>query len=249
VSQNARKRLIAVGLLAVCSIVAIPATAQQSPVPQPLPVNVENTPSVNVANTPSVSVTNTPSVNVSNTPSVNVANTPTVALSSGASVNVTTPAGSLGFPQALTTLEAVFPVGYACEIDFEGNYYGTCNFPTVPQGANLVIQEFDAAGMVETGNRPELFWIDGTVTRGNWFTTTFMVNTEGYDYLATHQETRLYVFYGVAPSCNVLLPQNSYGTYNCNISGFLAYAPPGEQPMTTQPPKSILQLLKKRPAR
>ncbi len=246
-----------VSLLIVCSFVAIPAMAQKPGAPQSLPVAVTNTPNVNVANTPSVSVsntpnvnvTNTPSVSVANTPSVNVANSPSVSLEAGASVAVTNPPDSQGNPTPLATLEAVQVYGSNCEMNFSGGSFAYCYFTEVPQGKQLVIQEFDAAGTVETGNRPLYIFVNDTIDGANWFTSTFMGNWNGYDFVATHQETRLYVPPTYLPICGVGLPQNSFGNYVCNISGFLVDVPSGQQPITAQHQKLPQQLLRRLPSR
>ena len=219
-SQNARKSSFAVCLLAVGALVAIPAVAQKSPVPQPIPVNVENTPNVNVANTPSVSVTNTPSVNVSNTPNVNVANTPTVTLSSGASVAVTSPPDGQGNPTPLATLEAVQIYAATCSIFFEGGVVGDCDFPAVSEGKELVVQEFDAFGDLEGGNLPYYITLQNTLALINYFTYMVTASGAGYTITTTHQETRLYVIQGT-PLCRVGVLNSSNGVYTCNISGFL----------------------------
>lgn len=252
-------------LLAVCSLAAIPAMAQKSPAPQPLPVSVANTPnvnvantpsvnvantaSVNVANTPSVSVTNTPSVSVTNTPSVNVANTPTVTLSSGASVNVANPPDGQGNPTPLATLEAVQIYASQCFIEFNGLTYGTCNLTGVPEGQRLVVQEFDAFGTVEGGNRPLYIQLVNTLSGGNVFPYTFMVNSNGNDYLATHQETRLFVNQGQTPECSVGLGNASNGSFRCEISGFLVDVSSGQQGISVKNPKPLSELLSKQPGR
>jgi len=256
VSQNARRSSFAVCLLTVCSLVAIPAMAQKQPVPQPIPVNVENTPSVNVANTPSVSVTNTPnvsvantpSVTVANTPSVDIANTPSVNLATGATVAVTSPLDSSGNPAPVAVFDAFQPYDGTCIVSFNGSNTGSCDFlPAVPTGKLLVIQEFDAIGLVETGNRPE-----SIIAADHYFAYTFMGNYSGVDDLATHQETRLY--WSVNPEgalqCNPTVQTASDGLFDCDISGYLVDAsllPPGFTNHHPKPPLS--QLLKKLQAR
>lgn len=226
VSQNAKKFLLAVVLLAVCWLMSTPAVAQKALAGAPVQqVNVVNTPNVNVANTPSVNVANTPSVSVSNTPSVNVANTPTVSLSSDASVNVANPLDNQGKPTPLATLEAVQIYGSQCFVVFNGATFGTCNLASVSAGKRLVVQEFDAQGTVETGNRPIYIQLTNTISGGNVFTDTFMANANGSDYLATHQETRLFVAAGQTPQCSVGLGNASNGSYRCEISGFLVDVP------------------------
>ena len=102
---------------------------------------------------------------------------------------------------------------------------------------------------METGNRPYELAVAGTVTVGNYFPYTFMVNANGFDFLTTHQETRLYVLQGTTPQCFVALPATSQGIYGCDISGFLVDVPLAEQPITDQDPKPLSQLLPKVPGR
>jgi hypothetical protein len=245
VSKNARKHAIDVCVIAVCILMSVSLVAQAVTQPvkvvngtgQPVPTAAQGT--TTVAGT----------VNVGNTPNVNVANTPTVTLSSGASVNVTNPPDSQGNPTPLATLEAVQVYGSHCAVSFGGNDSGSCAFTPIPYGKQLVVQEFDAFGRVETGNRPFELALARTITVGNYFTYTFMVNADGFDFLATHQETRVYVLQGSTPQCFVALPANSEGTYSCNISGFLVDVPLGEQPITAQDPKPLSQLLPKVPGR
>lgn len=241
--QSSRKSFVAVGLLAVCWMAAMPALAQKSaPAPQALPVNVENTPSVNVANTANVSVTNTPSVNV--------ANTPAVTLESGASVAVTSPLDGQGNPTPIATLEAVQIYGGNCTFAFNNSNAGNCFFPTVPQGKQLIVQEFDALGSVDSGNRPLTVSLFNTITSGNWFPYAFETSYGGLDYLVTHQETRVYVEGGEAPGCSAELGMPSVGGgYNCDISGFLVDMPTGQQPITAQHQKARLPQMSHSPSR
>jgi hypothetical protein len=245
VLKKARKHVIDVCVIAVCILMSVPLVAQGVTQPvkvvngtgQPVPTAAQGT--TTVAGT----------VNVSNTPNVNVANTPTVTLSSGASVTVTNPPDSQGNPTPLATLEAVQVYGSSCSISFGGNDSGGCGFTPIPYGKQLVVQEFDAFGRVETGNRPFELALARTITVGNYFPYTFMVNTAGFDFLTTHQETRLYVLQGTRPGCFVALPATSQGIYNCNISGFLVDVPLAAQPITAQDPKPLSQLLPKVPGR
>jgi hypothetical protein len=245
VSKNARKHAIGVCVIAVCILMSVSLFAQAVIQPvkvvngtgQPVPTAAQGT--TTVAGT----------VNVGNAPNVNVANTPTVTLSSGASVNVTNPPDSQGNPTPLATLEAVQVYGAHCAVSFGGNDSGSCAFTPIPFGKQLVVQEFDAFGRVETGNRPFELALARTITVGNYFTYSFMVNADGFDFLATHQETRLYVLQGSTPQCFVALPANSQGIYSCNISGFLVDVPLGEQPITAQDPKPPSQLFPKLPSR
>jgi hypothetical protein len=228
VSKKARKHAIDVCVIAVCILMSVPLVAQA--VTQP--VTVVNGTGQPVPTAAQGTTTVAGSVNVANTPDVNVANTPTVTLSSGASVNVTNPPGSQGNPTPLATLEAVQVYGSHCGVSFGGNDSGSCAFIPIPFGKQLVVQEFDAFGRVETGNRPFELALARTITVGNYFTYTFMVNANGFDFLTTHQETRLYVLQGSTPQCFVALPAISRGIYSCNISGFLVDVPLDEQPTT-----------------
>jgi hypothetical protein len=180
---------------------------------------------------------------------VNVGNTPTVTLESGSSVAVTNPPDGQGNPTPLATLEAVQVYGAHCLLSFDGSDSGACKFAPVPYGKQLVVQEFDAFGRVETGNRPYEIAIAGTVTVGNYFPYTFMVNTGGFDFLNTHQETRVYVLQGTTPQCFVAVPATSTGIYSCNISGFLVDVPLAAQGVTVQDPTPLPQLLHKLPGR
>jgi hypothetical protein len=231
-----QKWTFAMFLLAVGSIVATPAVAQNGNKLQTgsglaIPVDVVNAPSVSVNNTPNVNITNTPRVDVANTPNVNVANTPTVTLSSNSSLPVTNPPDNQGNPAPLATLEAVqIYNGGTCIIFFNGGNGGTCNFTTVPEGKELYIQEFDESFGVETGNRPLFILLQGTVQTFNFFPYTFLVNSLGFDFIATHQETRLYVAPSQTLLCVVELPQNSNGSGQCEISGFLVDVPEGGSP-------------------
>lgn len=243
-------RFVTVCVLAVSTLAAIPAMAQKPGAPQPLPVTVQNTPSVNVANipsvnvsnTPNVTVTNTPSVSVTNTPSVNVANTPSVTLESGASVAVTSPLDGQGNPTPIATLEAVQLYGSACGISFDAGGNGSCAFTTVPQGEELVVQEFDAFGLMSTGDEG-LLSLENTIAGSNYFPYTVELRADGIDTLATHQETRVYVAQGNTPICYVELFQTGNAQYACDISGFLVDVPSGQQPTTVQQQKPQLQEL------
>jgi len=245
VLKNVRKRAIAICVVAVCTLMSVSLVAQSVTQPvrvvngtgQPVPTAAQGT--TTIAGT----------VNVGNTPSVNVANTPTVTLSSGSSIAVTNPPDSQGSPTPLATLEAVQVYGSHCALSFGGSDSGSCAFLPIPYGKQLVVQEFDAFGRVETGNRPYEIALAGTVTVGNYFPYTFMVNTNGFDFLNTHQETRVYVVQGTTPQCFVAVPATSQGLYGCNISGFLVDVPLGAKGIPVQDPTPLPQLLNKLPGR
>jgi hypothetical protein len=245
VSKIAWKHVMAVWVIVVCILMPVSLAAQA--VTQP--VKVVNGTGQPVPTTAQGTTTVAGTVNVGNTPSVNVANTPTVILSNGASVNVTNPPDSQGNPIPLATLEAVQVYGSHCLIAFDGNDSGGCAFIAIPYGKQLVVQEFDAFGRVETGNRPFELGLAGALSGSHYFAYTFMANTAGFDFLTTHQETRLYVLQGTKPQCFVALPATSGGIYNCNISGFLVDVPLAEQPISAQDPKPLSQLLPKAPGR
>ena len=240
-SKNAKNCAVAICLFAVCTVMSISLVAQSVTQPvrvvngtgQPVPTAAQGT--TTVAGT----------VNVGNTPDVNVANTPTVTLSSGSSIAVTNPPDGQGNPTPLATLEAVDIYGAHCALSFGGSDSGSCKFTPVPYGKQLVVQEFDAFGRVEPGNRPYEIAIAGTVTAGNYFPYTFMVNTQGFDFLNTHQETRVYVLQGTTPQCFVAVPVASQGLYSCNISGFLVDVPLSARGITVQNPTPLSQLLNK----
>lgn len=232
------KWMIAVPVLATALFGAAPAIAQGVVQPvkvvnssgQPVPTAAQGT--TTVAGT--VNVGNTPSVNVTNTPSVDIANTPTVTLSSGASVNVVNPPDGQNNPTPLGVLEATQPYGDYCSIGFGGGTYATCNFRAIPQGKQLVLQEFDASGNVEPGNRPVYVLLDGSLSTQNAFPYTFLLNDGTFDWLATHQETRLYFPPGTTPQCAVRLPQSSSGAYLCDFSGFLVDVSQADQGTTVR---------------
>ena len=232
-TQNVWKCVIAVSLFSACTLASVPLFGQGG-VTQPVQVvntpnvNVVNSPSVSVTNTPSVSVTNTPNVSVTNTPSVNVANTPAVTLEAGASVNVTSPLDGEGNPTPLAVLDAVQPYEDECVIFFSGSDLANCNFQTIPSGKRLVIQEFDATGVLETGLQVQFIDLNPSSAVGHWFPATHMASSGGYDYFATHQETRLYSSSGATPSCGVGITTDSQtGNYICDLSGFLVDVPAG----------------------
>ena len=233
--QKVQKWMIAASVLAALALASVPGLAQVKPVlvvngtRQPVPTAAQGTTAV--AGT--VSVGNTPNVNVTNTPSVSVTNTPTVSLASGASVNVVNPLDGQNNPTPLAVLEATQPYDDSCFFNFSGISLGYCSFAAIPEGKQLVIQEFDAEGYVEVGNRPYAIEL-GSTLNGNYhhFPDTFMGSAFGFDYLATHQETRLYVPSGLAPQCTVHLPQDSNGSYGCNYSGFLVDVSQADQGTT-----------------
>jgi hypothetical protein len=176
-------------------------------------------------------------------------NKPAVMLGPGTSVNLTNPPDPQDNPTPLVTQEAFQVYESSCSINFQEKKSGDCRFTAVPDGKQLVVQEFDAFGRVETGNRPFELGLAQTVTGGNYFPYTFMVNTNGFDFLTTHQQTRLYVLQGTRPQCFVALPTTSQGIYSCNISGFLVDVPLAEQPITAPDSKPLSQLFPKVPGR
>ena len=240
-----RKTMFAASVLVAFALITASAAGQSGAQPQAGSVTVP----VQVINTPNVNVANTPSVHVTNTPSVDIANTPTVTLSNGTSVAVISPLDARGNPTPLATLEAVQVYGSACAFFFGDNSSGSCDFTTVPQGKQLVVEEFDALGIVEAGNRPLDLVLNHTVAGGNFFPYAFQVNANGIDFLATHQQTRVYVAQGQTPSCYVSLPANSIGEYICRTSGFLVDMPPGEQGIMVQQQQPLPQLPRRLPGR
>lgn len=236
------KWMFAVSLLATCGVSYLPVFGQKQ-TPQNLPVVVTNGTgqpvptaaqgTTTVAGT--VNVGNTPNVNVANTPNVTISGTPTVSLAPGGSTNVTNPLDGQGNPTPLATVEAVQLYGSSCSISFNGGGGALCYFTAVPQGKQLVVQEFDAGGDVEAGNGPIALGLLNTITGSNYFPYTLTNNYFGFEYLATHQETRVYVLGGTTPACSVTLPGNSNGQYFCNISGFLVDVPVGSSPIVAPP--------------
>ena len=226
-----RKCMVAASVFAGC-VLAVSATAQVRPA-QPVVVTNSASQSVptvaqgttNVAGT--VNIGNTPSVTVTNTPSVNVSNTPTVNLASGAGVTVTNPLDGQNNPVPLAALDATQPYEDSCTIPLSGTHGGDCNFQAIPAGKRLVIQEFDAFGFIDTGVKPVTIIFLSVMNHA--FPATFMGGSPGYDYFATHQETRLYVApggYGLF--CAVSLSGQTtgqYSEYSCALSGYLVDVP------------------------
>lgn len=234
-SKNTTK--CAICLVAACTLMSALSLAQS--VTQP----------VKVVNGPGQPVPTAAQGTTTVAGTVNVGNTPTVTLANGTSVAVTNLPDSQGNPTPLATLEAVQIYGSHCTLSFDGNDSGGCAFIPIPYGKQLVVQEFDAFGRVETGNRPFEIGLARTAAGGDYFPYTFMVNTNGFDFLATHQETRLYVLQGTTPQCFVALPATSHGLYNCNVSGFLVDVPLVEQGAAVQDSTPLPQLLNKLPGR
>jgi len=235
--------MLAGGLIAALTFASVPAVAQQnSPTLSPQKVLVVNGTGQPVPTAPQGTTKVDGTVNIGNTPSVNVANTPNVTLESGASVNVSNPLDGQGNPKPLATLEAVQVYASHCGFIFGGNNSGSCDFTAVPQGKQLTVQEFDASGYVEPGNRPYYITLDGTLAGGNYFLYTFMNNDGIGDTLATHQETRVYVSQGNTPVCAAKMVQNSNGNYYCNISGFLVDAPFDSNSIVAPPQQKRLPL-------
>jgi hypothetical protein len=217
VSQNARKYLVAVGLAAVCSLVAIPAVAQITPAP----VNVENTPSVHVTNTPSVSVANTPSVHVANTPSVSVINTPSVHVANTPSVNVAnTPSVNVtNTPTVqLTNLPSnpipTWALDEPGRIPFVAYSSNTCSgtgcdytFPAVRAGHRVVLQHV-SAGLVFNTSPTTL--LAAAVDGGNGAIFFNVPLPPGLNFTAFDHELLLYFDAGQTP----LVQINSDGIFN-----------------------------------
>jgi len=190
---------------------------------QPVPTAPQGTTNVagtiNVGNTPSVTVANTPSVTVANTPSVSISGTPTVTLAPGGSTNVTNPIDGQNNPTPLAMMEGAQLYEDGCSGAFGGNNYGNCYFHSVPSGKRLVIQEFDADVLVETGTKPANITLGGGLY-SHYFAATLMGNYNG-DQFATHQPTHMYTNVGGTPLCSTTLSNFSNGSVTCNISGFL----------------------------
>ena len=211
-------RMMVMPLFIICALVGFPARAQRVQQVQvingagnPVPTAAQGT--TNVAGT----------VNVGNTPSVNVANNPAVTLAPGAVVGVNSPPDGQGNPTALAVTDAYQPYEDDCSFYFSGTDIGSCEFRAIPSGKQLVVQEFDAEGYVETGLRPLSIALDPPSGVVHYFPGLFMGNDGSYDYYATHQETRLYMMpNGFVPGCFVTLTGNSTnGFYICTYSGYL----------------------------
>ncbi len=116
--------------------------------------------------------------------------------------------------------QAGVPYSSACNVELT-QQLNTCNFASVPRNKRLVIQEFDASGVVLTGMRPLSLFINNTASGSASFTYTYLSSDGGFDYLATNQPTTVYVDGGSTPTCNVLVPSNPSGQYGCGINGIL----------------------------
>jgi hypothetical protein len=174
---------------------------------------------VNIGNAPNVNVANTPNVNVANTPSVSITGEPTVSLAAGGSVGVTNPLDGQSNPTPLAITEGGQFYEDSCSTVFGGQNFGNCSFHSIPAGKRLVIQEFDADILVETGLKPANLTLTG-MGGSHYFPATLMGNFNGDQY-ATHQATHLYTNVAATPLCSVTLSGFSNGSCTCNISGFL----------------------------
>lgn len=230
------KCMFAMFLYVGCAITALPVVGQK-PTPalvvnstaQPVPTvsqgttNVDGT--VNIGNTPNVTVANTPSVNITNTPSVSITGTPTVALVPGGSTNVTNPLDGQNIPTPLAVLEAIQPYEDGCGLTISsGNNVGSCNFVQIPAAKRLVVEEFDANGLMDPGLKPVDLTLAVSAVVSHFFPATFMGSQPGgQDFFATHQATKLYSPAGFQPTCRATLTANvvNGGSYYCRISGFL----------------------------
>src|SRR5215469_12039313 len=213
-----RSRLVLAKSLFSVILIALPAVGQKSSLvtvvngtASPVPVAAQGTTSV--AGT----------VNVGNTPSVSIAGTPTVSLAPGGSVSITNPLDSQSNPTPLTIMEGAQIYEDTCSTSFGGNNYGQCAFHALPAGKLLVIQEFDADILLETGTKPANLTLSGILS-SHYFPATLMGNYNGDQY-ATHQATHVYTRVGGTPSCFTTLSNFSNGSITCNISGFLLDQP------------------------
>ena len=242
-NRKVQKWMIALSLFAACMLVAVPAIAQGRP-PAPAPPT-QNVVVVNGTRQPvptaaqgTTAVAGT--VNVGNTPNVNVTNTPTVSLASGASVNVVNPLDGQNNPTPLAVLEATQSYEDQCGIDFAGNSYGSCSFTAIPQGKQLIVQEFDAFGQVEAGNRPTSILLG---------TTPWVITSPTHSWLASAGSTilsRTRKRACMRPQARRRYVRCSYLSflhqgYICNFSGFLVDVSQADQGTTIrhqpQPPR------------
>ena len=125
----------------------------------------------------------------------------------------------------------------SCVMNFADSLRARCSFTMVPEGKQLVIQEFDAQGRLDPGNRPFVLRLSTALGEGHYFTYSFMGNDDEFDYLDTHQATTLYVAGGRTPSCIAAIPKvrNLLSRYDCAISGYLVNATSDQQEITVQP--------------
>ena len=167
-------------------------------------------------------------------------NKPAVMLGPGTSVNLTNPPDPQDNPTPLVTQEAFQVYESSCSINFQEKKSGDCRFTAVPDGKQLVVQEFDGRGSLEAGNRLLLIAFSGKHAGldaiSHFFTYTFMGSDGTFDSFATHQETRLYVASGIVPVCRASLIRGSVlGSYRCVVSGFLVEMPSVQQGIPVQP--------------
>src|SRR5215469_7846811 len=230
------KWIFAVSRFAGCTLLFLPAFGQKttqvlvvngtgSPVPTAPQGTTNVAGTVNVGNTPNVTVANTPSVNIANSPSVSISGTPTVVLSPGGSTGVTNSLDGQNNPTPLAVLEAIQIWEDSCGISIPPSTNGgTCNFQQIPSGKRLVVEEFDAKGILDPGLKPVELDLIVSGLASHYFPATFMgTQSGGDDFFATHQTTRLYAPANIQPTCTVTLSANvvSGGGYYCRLSGFL----------------------------
>jgi len=214
--------LLAVALAPVAIVAQAPSTHSTPTPPPPAPpqsVVVTNTTAQPVPTVAQGTTAVNGTVNIGNTPSVTLAGTPNVALAPGASVNVTNPVNGVNQEPLLVT-EARNRWEDTCTVTFSG-VSGSCLFRTVPANTVLVVRAFSAFGGVDTGVRPVSLTLQTTVS--HYFPATVMAtNAGGFDYLATHQETWVYVNQNNPPGCDIILSGvSNSGNYQCSISGYL----------------------------
>jgi hypothetical protein len=123
----------------------------------------------------------------------------------------------------------------SCFMHFDNSLRSSCLLDQVPTGKQLVIQEFDAQGQLDPGNKPSLFALSTGRTTSHYFTYAFVGSDDEFDYLDTHQATTLYVAGGRSPACFVRIPKvvNLRSTYTCVISGYLVDTTSGQQGIST----------------
>jgi len=215
------KFVFAVSLIAGWALTTLPALGQTQVLvtntsAHPVPVVTQGTTTVSGT----VNVGNMPGVNVVNTPTVSIVGSPTVTLAPGGSTGVTNVLDGQSNPKPLAVLDDVQPYQDHCQININNGSFGSCNFQTIPTGKRLVIEEVDSFGYMTTGVRPIMLDVENGVG-SDFFPVTAMGTSNGMDFFASHNTTRIYSS-NTYPECFIDLSGSaSSANYLCHFSGFL----------------------------
>jgi hypothetical protein len=222
-SRTAKLGTVAAGLILLnLLVVALDSSkANAAPNDPPKPVYVTNTPlpvsgSLTIGSLPSVTIANTP-LSVSGTVGISGP----VNFSTSSPLTVTNALDSSSKPIPLVVSEpAIVPYQSSCTVGLAL----TCEFSAVPPGKRLVIQEFDAIAVVNSGSLTST-QLDVPVNGTSVFHSFTVVNNGGNTYV-TNQSTTLYADPGSTPLCSIntngSIPAGS--TPACAISGYLVPA-------------------------